>query len=133
MNSSIKFIYDGDCPFCNKFAQLLELKSNINMLEIIDGRKDLPMLTEFFDKGYDINRGAILVHDDEIMQGDKAVQYVCSKIHNPSDALLSLLAKTFSSKSRSSLLFPLLLVSRRFLLLLKGIPIRPVHSNLKFY
>ena len=39
MSDKRLFIYDGECPFCNHFAQLLELKSSIPDLEILDGRK----------------------------------------------------------------------------------------------
>ena len=30
MTSNFTFIYDGECPFCNHFAELLELKANPN-------------------------------------------------------------------------------------------------------
>ena len=39
MNANLTFIYDGECPFCNHFAELLELKSKINKISILDGRK----------------------------------------------------------------------------------------------
>ena len=29
MENKLIFIYDGECPFCSKFAALLELKSNL--------------------------------------------------------------------------------------------------------
>ena len=34
MNANLTFIYDGECPFCNHFAELLELKSKINKISI---------------------------------------------------------------------------------------------------
>ena len=40
MNTKLTFIYDGECPFCNHFAELLELKSKINKISILDGRKN---------------------------------------------------------------------------------------------
>ena len=40
MSEKILFIYDGECPFCNHFAQLLELKSSLPNLRIFDGRKN---------------------------------------------------------------------------------------------
>ena len=30
MTSELTFIYDGECLFCNHFADLIELKSKIN-------------------------------------------------------------------------------------------------------
>ena len=37
MTSNYTFIYDGECPFCNHFAELLEIKSKITNIKIIDG------------------------------------------------------------------------------------------------
>ena len=42
MSDKSLFIYDGECPFCNHFAQLIELKAVFPEFEIIDGRKNLP-------------------------------------------------------------------------------------------
>ena len=38
------FIYDGECPFCNHFAELLEIKSKITNINILDGRKNLTLI-----------------------------------------------------------------------------------------
>ena len=54
MKEKLVFIYDGYCPFCNKFAELLELKSNVPALQIKDARKkpnDLPNGYEMDVKG----------------------------------------------------------------------------------
>ena len=52
MNKNLTFIYDGECPFCNHFAELLEIKSKITHISIIDGRKKHSVLFEIFsDKG----------------------------------------------------------------------------------
>ena len=40
MKTEITFIYDGECPFCNHFAELLELKSKIKNITILDARKN---------------------------------------------------------------------------------------------
>ena len=50
MSDKSLFIYDGECPFCNHFAQLLELKCNLSNLEILDGRENLALLTKLYNK-----------------------------------------------------------------------------------
>ena len=35
MTSNYTFIYDGECPFCNHFAELLEIKSNITNIDLV--------------------------------------------------------------------------------------------------
>tara|TARA_Y100001968_G_scaffold40095_1_gene30478 strand:- start:1316 stop:1717 length:402 start_codon:yes stop_codon:yes gene_type:complete len=127
------FIYDGECPFCNHFAQLLELKSSLPELEILDGRKNLSLLSQLYKQGYDLNKGAILIRNENIMHGADAINWICSEINEPSDSLLEVLRIIFSSSKRTNLLFPLLLWGRRLSLTLKGKLWQPVSENSQFY
>ena len=121
MNKNLTFIYDGECPFCNHFAELLELKSKINNISIIDGRKNQEIINLLLKQGYDIDKGAILLSGDDIFHGAEAINTVCNKINNPSGRLLKLLSNLFKSNGRTKLLFPLLLRARRFALISKGV------------
>ena len=121
MNKNLTFIYDGECPFCNHFAELLELKSKINNISIIDGRKNHEIISLLLKQGYDIDKGAILLSGDDIFHGAEAINTVCNKINKPSGRLLKLLSNLFKSNGRTKLLFPLLLRARRFALISKGV------------
>ena len=133
MSSESLFIYDGECPFCNKFAQLLKLKSNIPSIKIIDGRQNLAKLTSLYKQGYDLNKGAILIADGKIMHGSIAINWICSKINNPDDSLLEFLRVIFTSNKRSKMIFPFLLWGRRLLLTAKGKVWQPVNENTEYY
>ena len=126
MENKLIFIYDGECPFCNHFAELLELKSNLNGIEIRDGRKNLSYLKGLLKKGFDLDKGAILIKGEEILHGSEAINWICSQIKDPSDKLLEIIRLLFSSKERTSLFFPLLIWSRRLLLILKGVSLKPL-------
>ena len=121
MTSNFTFIYDGECPFCNHFAELLEIKSKINNIKIIDGRKNLSIIRSLLEKGYDIDKGAILLKDDDIFHGAKAINVICKEVNNPSSNLLKILSSVFKSNKRTKLLFPFLLRARRFALISKGV------------
>ena len=123
MNTDLTFIYDGECPFCNHFAELLELKSKINNISILDGRKNPNIINSLLEQGYDIDKGAILLSGDDIFHGAEAINNICNKINNPSGRLLKLLSNVFKSDKRTKLLFPLLLRARRFALISKGVSI----------
>ncbi len=123
MTSNYTFIYDGECPFCNHFAELLEIKSNINNIKIIDGRKNLTLIKSLFDKGYDLDKGAILLKNEDIFHGADAINTICKQINNPSSSLLLLLSNLFKSNKRTSMIFPFLVNARRFALISKGISI----------
>jgi len=121
MTSNYTFIYDGECPFCNHFAELLEIKSKITNIKILDGRKNLTLINSLLDKGYDIDKGAILIKDEEIFHGSEAINTICKQINNPSSSLLLLLSRVFKSTKRTKVLFPLLVRARRFVLIAKGV------------
>ena len=122
MTSKYTFIYDGECPFCNHFAELLEIKSKLTNIKILDGRKNLILINSLLEKGYDLDKGAILLKDENIFHGSEAINTICKKIKNPSSSLLFILSRVFKSNKRTKMLFPLLVRARRFLLISKGIP-----------
>ena len=121
MTSNFTFIYDGECPFCNHFAELLEIKSKITNIKILDGRKNIILINSLLDKGYDLDKGAILMKDKEIFHGAEAINTICKQINNPSSGLLSLLSRIFKSTKRTKVLFPFLVRARRFALISKGV------------
>ncbi len=133
MSDKSLFIYDGECPFCNHFAQLLELKCSLPEFEILDGRKNLPLLSQLYNQGYDLNKGAILLRNEKIIHGADAINWICSEIKEPSDSLLEVLRIIFTSNKRTNFLFPFLLWGRRFSLTLKGKVWKPVSQNNIFY
>ena len=133
MSDRTLFIYDGECPFCNHFAQLLELKSNLPSLQIIDGRENLEKLTQLYNQGYDLNKGAILIKDEKIMHGAEAISWICSELKEPNDSLLKFLKVIFLSNKRSKKIFPVLLWGRRITLTIKGKAWQPVSEHIQFY
>ena len=121
-DSTLTFIYDGECPFCNHFAELLELKSKIKNISIVDGRKSPDLIKDLLTKGYDLDNGAILLKDDDIYHGADAINTICKLISEPSSKLLAILSNTFKSSKRTSFIFPFLVRARRLALISKGIP-----------
>ena len=133
MSDRTLFIYDGECPFCDHFAQLLQLKSSIPSLQIIDGRKNLEKLTQLYNQGYDLNKGAILLKDGEIKHGADAINCICSELKDPNDSLLNILRIIFRSNKRSKKIFPILLWGRRIALTIKGKVWQPVSDRIQFF
>jgi len=119
---TLTFIYDGECPFCNHFAELLELKSKIKNISILDGRKNPELIKDLLNNGYDLDKGAILLKNKEILHGANAITTICKLINQPSSNLLNLLSKTFKSSNRTKIIFPFLVTARRLALISKGIP-----------
>ena len=120
--STITFIYDGECPFCNHFAEMIEFKSKIKNISIRDGRKNPNLIRDLLKKGYDLDKGAILLINEDIFHGADAINTICKLINKPSSKLLQILSKTFKSSKRTRYIFPFLVRARRLALISKGIP-----------
>ena len=119
MGSNLVFIYDGECPFCNHFAELLELKSDLIDLQLKNARDNPPEIPS----GYDMDKkGANLLKDGEILHGASAINWLCSQLKDPSDVLLDVLRLVFKSHQRTKLIFPFLIWARRLTLRFKGVP-----------
>ena len=133
MSNNIIFIYDGECPFCNYFAQMMELKSCLPSLQVLDGRENLELLSKLYKQGYDLNNGAILINNGNIKHGADAINWICSELKEPNDSLLEILRIIFTSRRRTKIIFPFLLWSRRFSLTIKGKVWEPVNKNNQFF
>ena len=133
MSPDVVLIYDGECPFCNKFANLVELRTKIPSFSILNGRNNIPLLHSLLKKGYDLDNGAILIKGNDILHGASAISWICSEIKEPSDSLLELLRILFTSNKRTNFLFPFLLWGRRLSLTLKGKVWQPVSENIQYY
>ena len=87
----------------------------------LGGKKNLKIINSLLEKGFDIDKGAILLKGDEIFHGAEAINKICNQINNPSGKLLKLLSKIFKSDKRTNFLFPFLVRARRFALISKGV------------
>ena len=107
----IEIYYDKDCPFCNKYAQILELKKEHD-LTIKNARENLDKLRYFYSYGYDINNGIIIEVDGKIYQGAKAI-YVLDSLSIRNNYL-------YGTKLFKNFLYPVLKIIRKVYLLLSG-------------
>ena len=117
-------VFDGGCPFCRHFAELAELRSGINGLRLIDGRRDRAVRRFLAQHGYGLANGAAVIDADTVLHGAAAIQWLCARMH-PSAALLHVLAPLFADPQRAQRLYPLLLLARRVALGLKRLPLDP--------
>ena len=100
---------------------------------MLHGTRDEKQSHHYYKQGYDLNKGAILIHNEKIMHGAAAINWICSKLNKPSDSMLEVLRIIFTSTKRTNLLFPFLLWGRRLSLTLKGKVWQPVSENSQFY
>lgn len=66
---TLRIVYDGDCPFCTRYVQLMRLRER-HAVELIDARREPERARAY---GLDLNEGMIADLDGEIHHGAKAV------------------------------------------------------------
>ncbi len=107
----IEIYYDKECPFCNKYTQILKLKQEHEVI-IKNAREDLEKLRYFYSYGFDINNGIIVQVDDEIYQGAKAI-YVLDSLSIKNNFL-------YGTKLFEVFLYPIIKIFRKIVLFILG-------------
>ena len=113
-------IFDGGCPFCKYYAELSELKRGIPGLEIKDARTKDDIIWALQKKGFKLKNGAIIIHEEKIIQGAEAVHWVSKRIKS-SNYLINIINDVMKSKKRAHAIYPLLQLMRKIALKFKGL------------
>jgi len=98
MKKKIEIYYDGDCPFCTQFVLLSKLKKEYEVS--INNLRNVPdKVKEFKEKLYDVNEGMVVIFDNEVYFGHKAV-YLMTKLSDKNlNQPLSLKSRKYSFKN----------------------------------
>jgi len=112
--------YDGECPFCTRYSELLAARDRLGQFDIVSLREDLQSAQEFRDLGLDLEQGFVFRFNGEIYHGADAMQ-VLANATQQADPILKINHALFGRPARSKCLYPLLRFGRSIaLLVLKG-------------
>ena len=108
-------VYDGECPFCSGYSQLVDVRESIGELILINARDGGPLVDEIKDLGHDLDKGMVLKMDGSCYVGDNALHMLAllSRRRGVFGIVNGLL---FSSRAASWLGYPLLMLGRWFVL-----------------
>jgi predicted DCC family thiol-disulfide oxidoreductase YuxK len=62
-------IYDGECPFCSRYARLVRLRETVGQVALIDARVPSPEVEAAKARGYVLDNGMLLCLDGNIYYG----------------------------------------------------------------
>jgi len=113
--NKIWLVYDGECPVCKNYSQVLRIKQSVGELDIVDARENSAMLDEITAAGLDIDQGMVLKMGDQLYYGADAV-HALALISSRSGIFNRINYWLFKSKILSTLLYPLLRFCRNILL-----------------
>ena len=114
-SEDILLVYDKECPVCNNYCQLVQIRKTVGKLKIINARYDSGVMKEITSAGLDIDQGMILKIGVQLYSGAEAI-HALALISSRSGFFNRLNYWLFKSKNTSRILYPILKFFRNFLL-----------------
>ena len=118
-NKEILLIYDRECPACNFYCQIIQIRNTVGELKIIDARETSDIMDEITIQGLDIDQGMVLKMGSELYYGSDAI-HALALISSRSGLFNRLNYWMFKSKTLSKVIYPLLRFCRNLLLKVLG-------------
>ncbi len=115
----ILLVYDRECPACNAYCQIVQIRKSVGELKIVDARENSDVLNEITARGLDIDQGIVLKMGDQLYYGSDAINAL-ALIGSRSGIFNRLNYWIFKSKTISKILYPVLRSGRNLLLKILG-------------
>ncbi|GAA0413660.1 DUF393 domain-containing protein [Massilia aurea] len=112
-------LYDGDCPFCNRYMQKVRLERALAHFVMMNARDAPALVKALRGVGLDINAGMILSVDGKLFHGAECMQRL-ALMSTRSSWFNKLTASIFSRPRAARILYPLLVTGRNASLYLLG-------------
>ena len=118
MRKKVYLFYDGECPFCNSYAKMKQLRECID-LELLDANTH--NFWKKYDATLDLDDGVIVVVQStkKILQGVEAIAYL-NKVCRFKGIFFALQKFIFSKKFLAEVIYFLLKTLRKIALFLKS-------------
>ena len=117
--TEILLVYDKECPVCDNYCRLVQIKEFTGDLKTIDARESSEVLDEITALGFDIDQGIVVKMDGEIFYGPDAI-HALALISSRSGFFNHLNYWMFKSKRLSHIIYPVLKFCRNLLLKILG-------------
>jgi predicted DCC family thiol-disulfide oxidoreductase YuxK len=112
-------VYDGQCPFCSRYVQLVRLKETLGQIELVDARNGGPRVDEVRKAGLDLDEGMVLKLDGRLYHGADCI-HTLALLSTRSSWFNRVNAALFRSQRVSRLLYPALRAGRNTVLRMLG-------------
>jgi predicted DCC family thiol-disulfide oxidoreductase YuxK len=115
-------VYDGECPFCRNYVQLMALRKAAGSIELVDARTPAPAVVKLKQLGFDLNEGMAAFYGGNVYYGSDAVVFL-SSLANERGWLGRLIALLLREPRRARMLYPIMKFGRRVALRMLGKPL----------
>lgn len=98
-------IYDGECPFCGAYVNMLRLRDAFGSVELLNARAYPELVGDCLRRGIDLNDGMLVLYGERCYFGADAVT-VLSNLTTASGLINSAVAYVLKRPRLSRLLYP---------------------------
>jgi predicted DCC family thiol-disulfide oxidoreductase YuxK len=118
-SSELVIVYDGDCPFCSQYVELVKIRETVGSVRLVNARSGAAEVIALQHAGYDLNDGMIASYEGRIFHGADCVNLLAS-LSTRSGTFNQINGAIFSSATLSRLLYPMLRRGRALTLRVLG-------------
>lgn len=118
----IYFVYDGECPLCQKAALALRIKKRYGELTLIDARTDQthPLMVQINELKLDLDEGMVIYDGMHFYHGKSALRFMAR--HGENEGVFNLSNKLlFWSENAALVIYPWLRGLRNWLIRKKNV------------
>lgn len=112
-------VYDGECPFCSNYVQVLALREAVGKVQLVDARSEHALVAKLQRDGYDLNEGMAALFGGRVYYGAECV-HMLALLSTDSGMFNRINNVVFRSSSLSRVLYPMLRAGRNVTLKLLG-------------
>ena len=114
----LEILYDGDCPFCSNYVQMLRLKEHYDC-KLLNAREQADRVEHFRAEGMEVSEGFIVTLHGKSYSGAVALSLL-SRLTASEGILNRVLAVAFRSERFAHLSYPFMKTGRAMTLRLLG-------------
>ena len=115
------FVYDGECPLCNKAAHALRIRQALGALHLLDARTNPahPLIVAINERQLDLDEGMVIYHAGAFHHGERALHFMA--VHGGKKGFFNQVNRLFfQSDMLSKFFYPPMRSLRNLLLLFRG-------------
>ncbi len=107
----LSVVYDGDCPFCRTYVQMLRLREATGEVRLINARMEPELTEELRRSGADLDQGMFLAYGGNNYYGEAAV-HLLACLSSPAGWLNRIASALLRRRLIAKFLYPVLRVGR---------------------
>jgi predicted DCC family thiol-disulfide oxidoreductase YuxK len=115
-----KLVYDGECPYCSKYAELVRLKEAVGGVQLINAREGGDIVDIINKRNIDLDEGMVFILNERFYYGAEALN-VISLLSNSSTWASKINKVLFRNKFVAFVAYPILKMGRAITLKIIGV------------